>query len=317
MQGVMLALLPGTLVSVMMFGYAIIINLAFSIVAALVIEAMALLLRKKPVLSTLADGTAILTAWLFALALPALTPWWVTVTGVAAAMLLGKHVYGGVGNNPFNPAMLGYAFVLISFPREVTAWTAPDWFHTRSPDFIQSLTTTINPTAHTHDGWDAITMATPLDRLKQQSMTSLEDLSSQQLHGFIGAYGWEWINLAFLLGGLWMLQKRMISWHIPFSLLATLALCYSIAWIIPGGQHLSPFYGLFSGAAMLGAFFIATDPVSAATSNTGKLVFGAGIGLLTYFIREFGGYPEGIAFAVLLMNMSAPTIDYYCRPRAT
>ena len=262
-------------------------------------EALVLLLRGQP-LATLGDNTALVAAWLLALTLPPLAPWWIAGIGSAAAMLLGKHVFGGIGANPFNPAMVGYALLLVSFPREMTAWLQPALFDASVSASV------IGP------GFDAITGATPLDRLREVGGDGAQlGSDSPPWQGWFGSYAWEWVNAGFLLGGLALLYLRVISWHIPVAMLTGLGSCYLVSWLIPGGSTLSPAFGLFSGAAMLGAFFIATDPVSAAASRNGRLFYAAGIGLLTYLIRQFGGYPEGIAFAVLLMNCAAPAIDHY------
>lgn len=300
MRDVLLALIPGTLVMAWFFGPGVLLNVCIAALSASAFEALALTLRRKPVMITLLDGSAVLAGWLLALALPPLTPLWLTVLGTGVAMLLGKHVYGGLGFNPFNPAMVGYAFLLISFPREMTAWLAP---------------------AVAPGEWHAITMATPLDQLK--TLLNQTQLKAQgattpgniDIYGVFAAKNWEWINIAFLAGGLVLLYRRIISWHIPITLLATLGALTTVDYIVFNGP-VSPMMALFSGAAMLGAFFIATDPVSAATSPIGRLLYAFGIGTLIFCIRKWGGYPEGVAFAVLLMNFAAPTIDYYYRPPA-
>jgi electron transport complex protein RnfD len=161
-------------------------------------------------------------------------------------------------------------------------------------------------------------MATPLDTIKTQLKLdrSVEQIvNTGSVFGSFGGKGWEWINVAFLAGGLWMIYKRIISWHIPVAMLAALTLMAVIFYAVDPTAYSSPVFHLFSGAAMLGAFFIATDPVTASTTPRGRLIYGAGIGALTYIIRTWGGFPDGVAFAVLLMNIAAPTIDYYTQPR--
>jgi electron transport complex protein RnfD len=270
-------------------------------------------LRSRAVTHTLLDGSALVTGLLLALALPPLAPWWIPVIGSLFAIIIAKQLYGGLGYNPFNPAMVGYVVLLISFPLEMTLWPAagnyPDLASTFSLFFTGSL-----PNAASID---AVTMATPLDTLRTRLGLgdTLTELRSGALFGLAGGVGWEWVNLGFLAGGLFMLKLRVIQWRIPASMLAGLALTALVFHLYDPDTYASPLFHLFSGAAMLGAFFIATDPVSASTTPRGRLWFGFGIGILTWVIRTWGGYPDGVAFAVLLMNLAAPTIDFYTRPR--
>jgi len=256
------------------------------------------------------------TAVLLALALPPLAPWWVTVTGTAFAIVVAKQLYGGLGYNPFNPAMVGYVVLLISFPREMTVWPAADVVSGHYAGILESvrIVFTGQPVVAS---LDAFTGATPLDLMKTQlglNQTVAEAWVSP-VFGDFGGKGWEWLGNGFFIGGLWLLYKRVITWHIPVAVLGSLFLMALVFSAYDPGSYPSPLFHLFSGGAMLGAFFIATDPVSAATTPKGRLVYGAGIGILTYVIRTWGGYPDGIAFAVLLMNMATPTIDYYTQPR--
>lgn len=270
-------------------------------------------MRSRAVTHTLLDGSALVTGLLLALALPPLAPWWIPVIGSLFAIIIAKQLYGGLGYNPFNPAMVGYVVLLISFPLEMTLWPAagkyPDLASTFSLFFTGSL-----PGA---GSIDAVTMATPLDTVRTRLGLgdTLTELRSGALFGLAGGAGWEWVNLWFLAGGLFMLKLRVIQWRIPASMLAGLALTALVFHLYDPDTYASPLFHLFSGAAMLGAFFIATDPVSASTTPRGRLWFGFGIGILTWVIRTWGGYPDGVAFAVLLMNLAAPTIDFYTRPR--
>ncbi len=319
MRGVLVALVPGTLAYAFLIHAAIVLQIALCCITAVLLEALVLYLRKRPVKNTLQDCSALLTGWLLAFALPPLAPWWIAVSGTAFAVLLGKHLYGGLGYNPFNPAMAGYAFLIVSFPLQMTQWTTPLLGATNSlPGFFDAFQLIFGGDSLAAPGWDAITRATPLDRLKQSAV------DNTRIQGLIGAYAWEWINLAWLAGGLWMLKQRIISWHIPAFFTVSLALCYCLQAMLlnvvgtgNGGLELftTPLFSLFSGGAMLAAFFICTDPVSAATTPLGRIIYASGIGLLTFIIREFSSYPEGIAFAVLLMNLSAPLLDHYCKDR--
>ena len=262
-------------------------------IVALASEALALRLRHRSVQPCLRDGSVLVTAARLALAVPPTLPLWQLALGVAVAVLLAKHAYGGLGQNPFNPAMVGYAVLLVSFPLEMTRWPAPG------------------------GDWDAMTGATALDTLRtglRQSYT-MQEIQAGPAFGHVGAMGGEWINLAALAGGLYLLARRIVRWHIPVAMLAGIAVPAALFHLFDPGAHASASFHLAAGATMLGAFFIATDPVSAATSDRGRLVYGAGIGLLTWIIRTWGGFPDGVAFAVLIMNLAVPLIDRYTVPR--
>ena len=315
MLAVIYALIPGTLVYVHFFGFGVLINIFIAIVAALSCEVIILKIRNRPIKPFIYDGTALLTAILLALALPTLAPWWLPALGAAFAIIIAKHLYGGMGYNPFNPAMVGYAMLLIAFPKEMTAWIPAE---THGLSFFNSLNYSLFETLPSGMNYDAITMATPLDSIKTQLSLghTLDEIhsSNSSLFGNFAGYGWEWINIMFLIGGIILISIKVISWHIPVSLLGSLAFMAMIFNFSDSGSYSSISFHLFGGAAMLGAFFIATDPVTAAVSNRGRLIYGAGIGILIYVIRTWGGYPDAIAFSVLLMNMAVPMIDYYYKP---
>ena len=313
MQRVLLALLPGTLCAFWIFGWGVLFNIVIAGITALAAEAAVLKLRKRPALTALLDGSALLTAVLLALAIPPLAPWWIPVIGSLFAIVIAKQLYGGLGYNPFNPAMAGYVVLLISFPLELTLWSSPA-IQLNFPDSLSLLFTGKLPAELS---LDTITMATPMDSIKTRLglNETLSEIHGGPLFGSFAGAGWEWINLWFLLGGLWLLQMKVIQWQIPAGMLGGLAAIAFVFYAINPDIYSTPLFQLFSGAAMLGAFFIATDPVSASTTPRGRIYYGIGIGLLTYVIRTWGGYPDGIAFAVLLMNLAAPTIDYYTRPR--
>jgi len=290
---VLLALAPVLAVQMYLYGPGPLSLVAVACVAALASEALALALRRRSSRAALRDGSVLVTAVLLALAVPPLLPWWLLAFGTAFAVLVGKHAYGGLGQNPFNPAMVGYAVLLVSFPLEMTRWPVP------GPE------------------WDALTGATALDALRtglRQGYT-MQEVRAGAEFGRLGAAGSEWVNLAALAGGLYLLARRIIRWQIPVAMLAGLAVPAALAHGLDPGGHAGALFHLASGAAMLGAFFIATDPVSAATSDRGRLLYGAGIGLVTWIIRSWGGYPDGVAFAVLLMNLAVPLLDRVTVPR--
>ncbi|TLX58339.1 electron transport complex subunit RsxD [Stutzerimonas nosocomialis] len=307
MLTVLAATLPGVLVLTWLYGAGTLINLLWASGAALAIEALILRMRQRPVGFFLRDGSALVTAVLLALALPPYAPWWLTLIAVASGIVLGKQLYGGLGQNPFNPAMVGYVVVLVSFPLQMTTWPVA---HAVSlgAGLQQILGLVAAP--------DAWTQATALDVLKNNQSLTVDELWQGPAFGHFGGIGSEVVNLAFLAGGLFLLHRRLFSWHAPVGMLAALFVMSLVFWNGSGSDsNGSPLFHLLSGATMLGAFFIVTDPVSGATSNRGRLVFGIGVGVLVYVIRAWGGYPDGVAFAVLLMNLAAPTIDYYTRPR--
>ncbi|BFM10721.1 RnfABCDGE type electron transport complex subunit D [Simiduia litorea] len=319
MLTVALACLPGLAALTWFFGSGTLINIGLAIVFALGFEALVLTLRKKPIGFYLTDGSALVTALLLGLALPPYAPWWLVFVGVGFAIVIAKQLYGGLGYNPFNPAMVGYVVLLISFPVAMTQWAIPEALATDSrslPDLLTAL-------KHVFEiqtlSADAYTGATPLDAFRQNSGLLLEDLYQQKptfLHGHWAGAGFEWVNFGFLVGGIFLLQQRIFTWHAPVGMLMTLALLAALFY--DGGSSNSagsPLMHLLSGGTMLGAFFIITDPVTSTTSNKGRFIFGAGVGLLVFCIRTWGNYPDAIAFAVLLMNFAAPFIDYYTIPR--
>ena len=315
MQNVLIALVPGSLAYIWFFGLGLIVNLVFAIAFALLFEALILWLRKRPLKPYLSDYSAVVTAWLFALCIPMHSPWWLIATGIGFAMLAGKHLYGGLGFNPFNPAMVGYVVVLISFPKEMTTWFQPLAISGEGLGLGEAFAYTLGLL----DGsqWDALTSATPLDLYRTglgMNLTTGEIRQSPMFGDFAGI-GWEWIANWWFIGGLYLLFSRTIRWHIPVAMIAGLMVPSTIAFLFNPGSIPSPAFHLFSGGFMLGVFFIATDPVTASTTHRGRLLYGFLIGLLVFIIRTWGGYPDGVAFAVLLANMCVPLIDYYTQPR--
>jgi len=316
MQLVLLATIPGIVALTLAFGWGTFCNVVLASVFALALEALTLRLLKKPVGFYLNDYSALVTAVLLGIALPPLSSWWIILTGIFFAIVIAKHLYGGLGYNPFNPAMVGYVVLLISFPVEMTRWIAPiELLETGLiPGFIESfkyawLTSTAS--------FDGITTATPLDIVRQQGSEMFADLREQNpVFGRWGGTGWEWANVGFLAGGLFLLYKKIYTWHAPVSMLITLTLFSAIFY--DGGSSSSigpPLFQLLSGATMLGAWFIVTDPVSSAVSNKGRIIYGVIIGALLYIIRKWGNYPDAVAFAVLLANFCAPLLDHYTQPK--
>lgn len=317
MRQVLLATIPGLAALTAYFGPGTLINVILACIAALAFEAVVLKMRQRPVMFYLRDCSALVTAVLLGLALPPYCPWWVVVVGMFFAIVVAKQLYGGLGYNPFNPAMVGYVVLLISFPLEMSQWATPRGALADG----QSLPTLTDALAKVFGGADidGYSSATPLDTLRQSGGQTLSDLYSSApifTSGRWAGGGWEWVNIAFLLGGAYLLYKKIFTWHAPVAMLASLGVL-AIAFYDSGSSNSagSPLFHWLSGATMLGAFFIVTDPVTSAVSNKGRLIYGAGVGVLVFVIRTWGNYPDAVAFAVLLMNFAAPFIDYYTVPR--
>jgi electron transport complex protein RnfD len=299
MRQVIYALALGVSASYIFFGWGIIIQILLGVVSALVIEAAFVAMRGRPVLESISDGSAVLTAVLLAISIPSIAPWWIIVVGVAFAIIFGKQLYGGLGSNPFNPAMLGYAFLLISYPLQMTTW--PVDFSA----FSQAINIIFNALS-----FDGLSGATRLDEVKT-GLSLGNNLASIQVHSISQA----WINAGFLVGGIYLLARKVIFWHIPMAFISGIVVMALLVSIFDSQTHLPVQNHLMLGGTMLGAFFIATDPISASTTPKGRLIYGFLIGVLIVVIRNYGGYPDGIAFAVLLMNMTVPLIDQYTQPK--
>ncbi|MEF8722207.1 MAG: RnfABCDGE type electron transport complex subunit D [Candidatus Accumulibacter delftensis] len=312
MVQVLLALLPGVAAYVWLIGPGIVVQLVIATLTALAGEALMLGLRRKPLALFLSDGSAIVSAWLIALSFPPLAPWWLIVVATLLAIVVAKHLYGGLGQNPFNPAMVAFAACIVSFPALMSQWPALGL----KLGFLEQLQIIAGLAPRV----DVMSGATPLDALK--TALKLSDgsidvpilLATQEVFGNFAGRGWEWVATGYLLGGLWLWQRKLISWHAPFGFILGLSLLAAALWAWNPQQFASPVFHLFSGGALLGAFFIVTDPVSGCTTPKGKLIFGLLAGLLAYIIRVFGGFPDGVAFAVLLMNLCVPLIDMYSQP---
>ena len=299
MRQVIYALALGVSASYIFFGWGIIIQILLGVVSALVIEAAFVAMRGRPVLESISDGSAVLTAVLLAISIPSIAPWWIIVVGVAFAIIFGKQLYGGLGTNPFNPAMLGYAFLLISYPLQMTTW--PVDFSA----FSQAINIIFNALS-----FDGLSGATRLDEVKT-GLSLGNNLATMQVHSISQA----WINAGFLVGGIYLLARKVIFWHIPMAFISGIVVMALLVSIFDSQTHLPVQNHLMLGGTMLGAFFIATDPISASTTPKGRLIYGFLIGVLIVVIRNYGGYPDGIAFAVLLMNMTVPLIDQYTQPK--
>jgi electron transport complex protein RnfD len=319
MATVLLALVPATAYDLWLFGWPAVFVFLLSIGSCLAVEAACLQWAGRPVTATLWDGSAALTGWLMAMSLPPWAPWWVPLLGSVFAIALAKHVFGGLGQNVFNPAMVARVALLVSFPLQMTLYVAPHpLFASGSPGIAEAVSITFGSGPP-----DSVSAASTLGTIKTElsrgvpvtdsvrQLPSLQDLALGVKPGSLG----ETSALLVLLGGLVLLARRVISWHIPLAMLATLWTLGTLAQWADPARFLSGTVHVLSGAACLGAFFIATDYVTSPVSKSGQLVFGFGVGLLTWVIRSFAGYPEGVAFAVLLMNALTPIIDQHLRPR--
>ena len=316
MLKVQIAALPALMTHIYLFGYGILIQLMLATLTLIVVESLMLKLRGRPVLPFITDlsGTITITGLVFCI--PPEAPWWIVVSGCAFALIFGKHLYGGLGNNPFNPAMLGYAFLLISFPVHMTNWSLPLELSAHSLSFMESAHIIFAGQLQ-NLAVDAYTGATPLDEVRtglSQGITVTQTLA-QQASLTSGLSPWAWVNIAFMLGGLWLIITRTVSWQFPVGFLGALALMAFVFNQINPDIYAPVSFTLLTGGTMLAAFFIITDPVTASTTPRGRFIYACGIGVLVYVIRNWGSFPDGIAFAILLMNIAVPLIDQYTQPR--
>lgn len=322
MGNVIIALLPVTLFAIYLFGLPTLYLIIISILTALLAEYGCLWLMDKPARPFLTDGSAALTGLLVALAMPPWAPWWIAVVGSGFAIVIGKQLFGGLGQNVFNPAMLARVMLLIAFPLEMTTWIAPHpLLFTNSPGFLESLSITFIGISDI----DAISSASLLGHIKTELTLghSIPEILQQQenfslLNSFVGftngSLG-ESSGLLLTIGGLYLLFRRIITWHIPVAMiLTTVALASGFNYYNPD-RYLDAAFHLLNGGAILAIFFIATDPVTSPSTALGKIIFGVGCSTIEYVIRTWGAFPEGIGFAILLMNALTPLIDHYIRPR--
>jgi len=284
MRGVIYALLPAVIASIFYFKVRAFLLIIVCIAGAMITEAIFQKLRRKPV--TIYDGSALLTGLLLALVLPPTIPLWVAFLGAVMAIVIGKQIFGGLGQNIFNPALVGRAFLMATFPVMLTTWIKPGLF-------------------------DAVTTATPLSIMKfDKVITPTLQLFLGNTAGSLG----ETCAIALIIGGIFLLVMKYMDWRIPLSFIATVIVLTGVLYLMKPGQYATSWFHLFSGGLMIGAFFMATDPVTSPITKKGRHVFGIGCGLLVVIIRTWGGLPEGVMYSILLMNAVTPLINRYTAP---
>ncbi|MBF0622441.1 MAG: RnfABCDGE type electron transport complex subunit D [Magnetococcales bacterium] len=322
MKTVIYALMPATALSVVMFGWPALLVILLTTLSCMVTEWVFMKIRNRA--STLDDYSAALTGLLLALTLPPHTPWWVCVVGGVFAIAVGKQIYGGLGNNMFNPALIARVFLLISFPVELTTWPIPvDIFGPASYGLYDSFAIIFSGD-YGSLSMDAITGATPLGQYRmetglgktvQDALYGLYNFDHAQVAGgLVGGSIGETSAALLGLGGIWMIRKKLITWHIPVSMILGCIVPAGLFWLANSTVYPDPIFHLVTGGLVLGAFFMATDMVTSPVTFKGQLIFGFLCGLLTWIIRTWGGYPEGVSFAVVIMNTAVPLIDQYTRP---
>lgn len=296
MRDVVIAMIPAVIVSVLFYGWAELLVLGVSVTSCVLLEYLITkYLLNKP--CTICDMSAVVTGVLLALNLPATTPWWVVFIGAVVAIGVAKMTFGGLGQNLFNPAIVGRVFLLISFPTYMTNWAKPN-------GFISTAAV------------DAFTGATPLGLAKEGGVAAVEGLDYMDMLFFnIGGSAGELSALAILVGFVYLLARRVIKPYITLSILATVAVFSGIFWAVNPAEFTGPVFNLLTGGVLLGAVFMATDYVTSPMSNVGGIIFGVGIGLITMLVRYFGAYPEGMSFAILIMNAVVPLINKWCHTK--
>lgn len=296
MRDVVIAMIPAVIVSVLFYGWAELLVLGVSVTSCVLLEYLITkYLLNKP--CTICDMSAVVTGVLLALNLPASTPWWVVFIGAVVAIGVAKMTFGGLGQNLFNPAIVGRVFLLISFPTYMTNWAKPN-------GFISTAAV------------DAFTGATPLGLAKEGGVAAVEGLDYMDMLFFnIGGSAGELSALAILVGFVYLLARRVIKPYITLSILATVAVFSGIFWAVNPAEFTGPVFNLLTGGVLLGAVFMATDYVTSPMSNVGGIIFGVGIGLITMLVRYFGAYPEGMSFAILIMNAVVPLINKWCHTK--
>ncbi len=302
MYGVVIALLPALAASIYYFGMGAIIVTLTSVISCVAVEYLIqkFILKVKPSIS---DGSAVVTGLLLAFNVPSNLPVHIIVIGAIIAIGVAKMTFGGLGNNPFNPALVGRVFLLISFPVQMTSWPVPAGFKTGFTD--------------------AVTGATPLGMLSEgvkngEAVSAIMDKIPSHMQLFYGRMGGsmgEVAAVALIIGGIYLLWKKIITWHIPVSILVTVALFTGILWLADPAKFADPLFHLLTGGLMLGAIYMATDYVTSPMTHKGMIIYGIGIGVITVLIRTWGAYPEGVSFAVLIMNAFVPLLNMYIKPR--
>lgn len=303
MYGVLIALIPAFICSVVFFGMGAIIVTLTSVLACLIFEYLIqkFILKRQP---TIWDGSAIITGVLLAFNVPANLPIWIILIGALVAIGIGKMSFGGLGCNIFNPALIGRVFLLISFPVQMTTWPMTQGFNTSYIDAQTGAT----PLALLKG---AVKTGTPVNEvLNTEGFVTYKDMLLGNMGGSLG----EVAALALLVGFAFMLFRRIITWHIPVTIFATVVIFGGILHLCDPVQFVNPLFHLLTGGMMLGAIFMATDYVTSPMSSKGMIIYGVGIGVLTIIIRVFGAYPEGMSFAILIMNAFTPLINRYCKP---
>ena len=314
---VCLALTPALLCHIWYFGWGIVIQCLLSTAAALLCEWVVLLLRKKPISFFLTDGSVIVTAMLFSFTISPYTPWWVSCSGIFFAVVFAKHLYGGLGHNPFNPAMAGYIFVLLCFPAQLNVFPVIGDGSHDLPRLLDCFRIIFSGVGTGAGGFDGLSGASPLNHMKSQLglMAMVSEIRTDAMYGTVAGRGYEFVNLALFGGGIMLLFMGVIRWRIPVTVLTGIFITSTLFYFYDNDAYASPVFHLFAGGTMLAAFFIATDPVTAPATPRGSLLYGLLIGFLAYVIRAWGGYPDGFAFAVLIANSASPMLAHYTRPR--
>lgn len=310
MLQVSVALVPGILCYAWIMGWGVILQCLLAILFATALESIVLLIRRIPVKPFLFDGSTVVTALLFAICLSPYAPWWANLTGITFGVIIIKHCYGGLGQNIFNPAMAGYVFTLLCFPMELSIYPDPRNY----PGFLDTIRIINGNFPHYPD---AITGATVLSTLKSglHGMKMISEISQSPVFGVLAGRSTEWITTLWFAGGIFLIVRKIIKWQVPVVFLGTMFLISLVFYWFDSSHYPSPVFTLFAGGSMLAAFFIITEPVSSSTTPAGRLLFAAGTAIIAYIIRTWGNYPDGIAFAVLIMNFSAPLLDRMTRPR--
>lgn len=317
---VVIACIPGILTKCYFFGSGTVIQILLFIIISLILETIILKIRCRNIAINLKDNSSVLTAVLLGISVPSSLPWWIIIIGVFFSIVIAKHLYGGIGQNLFNPAMIGYAVLLISFPIHMNNWHERDFSLSLLDDIKKSIHIIFSKNyiySNSYSFPEAFTEATPLNDFKIKSHLYNDDMTSQDClfknKTIDLKNSWKYINISFVLGGIFLFLKRIICWRIPISFLISLGFFSIITYFYSPELFMSPLVHFFSGGTMICAFFISTDPVTTACTNIGKIIFGIVIGLLVWVIRNYTDYPDAIAFSILFGNMIVPLIDYYTK----